>query len=60
MYSSVGPFYRAYAHEALARAYGLVGDALLKEAHLSAAHELVEQVPVIEDRTPLLADLKTV
>ena len=60
MHSSVGPFYRAYAHEALARAYGLVGDASLKELHLSAAYELVEQVPDVEDRAPLLADLQTV
>lgn len=58
--TSVEPFYRAYAHEALARAYGLAGEAVQKDAHLAAAYALAEQVSDLDERAPLIADLKTI
>lgn len=56
----VGPFFRAYAHEALARAYKLLNDAVQSRAHLMAAQELAEQVPDPGNRSALLEDLKTI
>jgi len=56
----VGPFFRAYAHEALARAFKLLGDPVQQATHLAAAQELAEMVPEPDDRAPLLADLKTI
>lgn len=56
----VGPFFRAYAHEAIARAFKLLGDPVQQAAHLAKAYELAEQVPEAEDRSLLLKDLQTI
>jgi hypothetical protein len=53
----VGPFFRACAHEALARAYKLLGDQPQFTVHLAAAQELSVLVPDPDDRDSLLADL---
>ena len=56
----VGPFYRGYANEALARAEAVAGDREKTEQYRSAAKAAAEQVAEAEDREVLLADLETI
>lgn len=51
------PFFRGYAHEALARAAKLKGAGLEFNLHLKDAKELVDQIEDVEDRKLLQADL---
>ncbi|MEQ9379463.1 MAG: hypothetical protein RJP95_01260 [Pirellulales bacterium] len=54
-----GPFYEAYAHEAIARAAKLLNDESKFEEHAAAAKKLADKVDDAEERKQLLADLKT-
>jgi len=51
------PFYRGYAHEALARAALLGGDRATFAAHLAEARFRAAEVQDEEDRTVLMTDL---
>jgi ATP/maltotriose-dependent transcriptional regulator MalT len=51
------PFYRAYAHEAAARAERVAGNAAAAAPHLAAARELLPAIDDIEDRERLARDL---
>ncbi len=53
----VGPFYRAYAFEALARAHALAGDAVKFDRCLAEARLLLEAVTEPEERKALSDDL---
>ncbi|MCA9246408.1 MAG: hypothetical protein KDA42_04810 [Planctomycetales bacterium] len=52
-----GPFHLGYAHEALARAEKLVGNALATSEHLAAARAFAAQVDDDEQRAMLEKDL---
>jgi hypothetical protein len=52
------PFFRAYAHEALARAHQLLGEREQTERHLSAALQFLVLVKDEQNRDLLEADLK--
>ena len=52
------PFYRGYAHEALARAARLIGDGQLAEIHLKLASEQAAVVDRKDDRELLLKDVE--
>lgn len=52
------PFYLGYAHEALARAHALDGNAQAAARHVELSLELAERVDDKADRELLLADLK--
>jgi len=54
------PFHLGYAHEAMARAELLVGNAERAAAHLSLARELAARVDDEDDRALLLADLASI
>lgn len=54
------PFYVGYAHEALARAYGLNGNTNLKDEHLQIAKQLCDQINDEEEKDLLHADLNTI
>lgn len=56
----LGPFHVGFAHEALARAAAVAGDASACEAHLRQAREQGAQVEDEEERNLLFADLGTV
>ena len=51
------PFYRAYAHEAMARAERLAGAGESAERHLAVARELLPQIEELDDRERLANDL---
>lgn len=53
------PFYRAYAHEALARAARTAGDAAGLARHLAAARRLAAEVPDAGERGLVERDLAT-
>lgn len=55
--SGIDGFDRAFAHEALARAAKLVGDAELQAKHLRAARDLAAGISKAEDRGWLEANL---
>lgn len=55
--TNLGPFYRGYAYEALARASRLANDAAGLAEYLDKAESLARQVPDEEDRGRLAADL---
>lgn len=52
------PFFRAYAHEALARAAMVAADKTLLEAHVTAAKKLSAEVVELDERSMLDADLE--
>ena len=54
---SLSPFYRASAHEALARAALASGDAPAAAVHAKEARVLAEAIDRLEDRDLVLADL---
>lgn len=54
------PFYRGYAHEAMARACMVLGDAQGTGEHLAAAHRFLGEVTDPEEREMLEKDLKTI
>jgi hypothetical protein len=54
------PFYRGYAHEAVARACMVLGDAQGTGEHLAAAHRLQGEVTDPEEHEMLEKDLKTI
>lgn len=54
------PFYVGYAHEALARAYGLNGNTNLKDEHLQIAKQLCDQINDDDEKGLLHADLNTI
>jgi len=56
----VGPFFLAYAFEALARAEMVARNREKMEAYRREALALAEQVQLEEDRQQLLADLETI
>lgn len=51
------PFYLGYAHEALARAEKLAGNAIVAQQHLAEARRLAELVADAEERAALNSDL---
>ena len=55
-----GAFYRAYGHEALARAQRVAGNAGQVEEQLRAARALVAEIDDPGDREMLESDLKTI
>lgn len=55
--NGIADFDLAYAHEAMARASTLVGDAAGFEAHLLAAKEATEAIAQAEDKELVLSDL---
>jgi len=55
----VGPFYRGYALEALARAEAAAGNRARMERYLGQAQQMADAVPDVEARKMLLDDLKT-
>ena len=57
---SVGPFYRGYAYEALARAAALAGDQTALASYLDRAQEAAQIVADAHDRQELLDDLATI
>jgi len=54
------PFYRGFAHEAMARACMVLGDAQGTREHLAAAHRLLGEVTDPEDHEVLAKDLRTI
>ena len=56
----LGPFYLAYAHEALARAATLAGDNNVASTHLEIAESLLPTIPEADNRKALQADLDTI
>lgn len=54
-----GPFYEAYANEAIARAASILGDEATFEKHTASAKKLADKVEDPEERKQLLDDLKT-
>jgi len=54
------PFYRAYAHEAMARAERLAGENGSAERHLAAARALLPQIEELDDRERLANDLAAI
>ena len=57
---SLGDFDLACAHEALARAHALAGDAAAAARHAREGHEVAERIADEEDRELVLGDLATV
>lgn len=57
---AVSDFYRAYAHEAMARAESLAGDELARDRHIAKAREYMETIDEERDRAALQADLETI
>ena len=55
--AELGPFYVAYAHEALARAALLAGDDAGRHEHLETASELMSQIEDASERDLLAPDL---
>ncbi len=53
------PFYRGYAHEALARAQALAGNSAEAAEHCKAAIELAGEIKEKSEREALLSDLKS-
>jgi hypothetical protein len=51
------PFYRAYAHEAFARAERVAGAAASAERHVAAARALLPAIEELDDRERLAKDL---
>lgn len=58
--SDLPPFSKAYAYEALARAYSIKGDEEAKKEALDNANKYAAEVKEEEDRNMLLGDLKTI
>jgi hypothetical protein len=58
--SDAPPFYVGYAHEALARAAEVLGDAAAKQKHLQEAWQCAGQVGDESARGALEADLKSI
>jgi len=56
---TLAPFYRGYAHEALARAAAVAGDDAERERHRADAARCAAEVGRSEDRAALEADLAT-
>jgi hypothetical protein len=54
----LAPFFRAYAHEALARAAMVAADKTLLDAHATAARNLSGEVIELDERSALDADLE--
>jgi hypothetical protein len=54
------PFYLAYAHEAMARGYRMLGDESKKQEHRAQARKLAEKVEEAGERSAIEADLATV
>ena len=55
----LAPFYRGYAHEALARAARLAGDTAAAAEHLAKARALASEITDDGERELLVADLAT-
>jgi hypothetical protein len=53
------PFYLAYAHEAIARGYRVLGEEAKKQEHLAAARKLTENVEEPGERSAVEGDLAT-
>ena len=56
----LGPFDRAFAHEAIARAFALDGDAEQARTHRDAAERLAVEIEDANDRAWLLENLETI
>ena len=54
------PFYLGYAHEALARAAKLAGNAKLTRSHEEQAKKLAEEIRKKDERSLLLKDLESI
>ena len=54
------PFYRGFAHEAMARACMVLGNAQGTREHLAAAHRFLGEVTNPEEHEMLAKDLKTI
>lgn len=55
----LSPFYRAYAHEAMARAASVLGDATACRAQAMQARVYVQAIVDVDEREQVLADLAT-
>lgn len=58
--TDVGPFYRAYACEALARAESAAGNGELAAQHVTKGRAFAAEVTAADDQKLVLADLDTV
>ncbi len=56
----IGGFDKAFAHEALARAYSLMGDAEMMGKHLALGKELAERIEDKEVKDYLLSELNSI
>lgn len=56
----IGGFDRAFAHEALARAYSLLDDAEMMEKHLAMGRALAEKIKDEGDQTYTLGEFATI
>lgn len=56
----LGEFELGFAHEAIARAYAVLGDTAQRDAHIALATQHAERVESEEDRTWLLKNVNTV
>jgi hypothetical protein len=54
------PFYRAYAHEAMARAESVAGAAPAAARHVAAARALLPAIDELDDRERLAKDLDSI
>lgn len=57
---NLGPFYKGYAYETLARAEMLLENRVVMMVHLEKAHAMAEQVEDEEEKQLLLKDLATI
>lgn len=58
--NAIGDFDLAFAHEALARAYAVLGNAESKQHQLGLARAAAENIAKPDDREYLLAELQTI
>ena len=56
----LGPFYKAYAYETLARAEMLAGNRVIMLVYLDKAHAMIKLIKTEEDRSLLLQDLESI
>jgi hypothetical protein len=58
--NGIGDFDRAYAYEAVARAYALAGDAAQRDAHVELGRKAAEDIKVPRDREFFLKELDAI
>jgi hypothetical protein len=58
--NDIGDFDLAFAYEAAARAFAVLGDAHMKDKHLALARDASEAIDKNEDKKYLLSELETI